>query len=101
MDFAYLENVVAGDRGVIAEILQMYCEQAALWQARLAGPDGTGPDDDWRDVVHTIKGASRGIGAVALGDVCERVEREGVAGVADVRAAVDVTVAAIRGYLGR
>ena len=96
MDFAYLENVVAGDRGVIAEILQMYCEQAALWQARLAGPD-----DDWRDVVHTIKGASRGIGAVALGDVCERVEREGVAGVADVRAAVDVTVAAIRGYLGR
>ena len=96
MDFAYLESVAAGDRSVIAEVLEMYCEQAALWQTRLAGPD-----DDWRDVVHTIKGASRSIGATALGDVCERVEREGVAGVPDVRAGVDVTVASIRGYLGR
>ena len=96
MDFAYLETVMAGDRGVIAEVLALYCEQAALWQARLARPD-----DDWRDVVHTIKGASRGIGAVALGDVCERVEREGESGMPDLRAAVDETVAAIRGYLGR
>jgi HPt (histidine-containing phosphotransfer) domain-containing protein len=96
MDFAYLESFAAGDRGVIAEVLEMYCEQAALWQVRLAGPDA-----DWRDVVHTIKGASRGIGATALGDVCERVEHEGEAGVPDVRAAVDAALAAIRGYLGR
>ena len=95
MDFGYLESIAAGDRGVVAEVLALYCEQAALWQARLAGPDA-----DWRDVVHTIKGASRGIGAVALGDVCERAEHEGEAGVPDVRAAVEAAVAEIRGYLG-
>ncbi len=49
MDFGYLESIAAGDRGVGAEVLALYCEQAALWQARLAGPDA-----DWRDVVHTI-----------------------------------------------
>lgn len=96
MDFAYLEDFAAGDRGVIVEILEMYCEQAAAWQARLAAPD-----EGWRDVVHTIKGASRRIGAVALGDVCERVEREGAAGVPEVRAGVDAAVTAIKGYLGR
>ena len=95
MDFAYLESFAAGDRGVIAEVLAMFVEQAGLWQTRLAGPD-----DDWPDVIHTIKGASRGIGATALGDVCERAEREGVAGVPVVCAAVDQVVVAIRGYLG-
>lgn len=96
MDFAYLESIAAGDRGVIAEVLDLYCEQAALWQVQLAAPD-----EGWRDVIHTIKGASRGIGAVALGDVCERVEHEGEAGVPDVRAAVEAAVAEIREYLGR
>ena len=93
MDFGYLESIAAGDRGVIAEILQMYCEQAALWQARLAGPD-----DDWRDVVHTIKGASRGIGAVALGDVCERAEQGGPQGLAELLAALEVVLSAIADY---
>ena len=96
MDFAYLEGFAAGDRGVIAEVLALFVEQAGLWRVQLASPD-----EGWRDVIHTIKGASRGIGAVALGDICERVEREGEAGVPDVDAAVEATVTAIRGYLGR
>ena len=93
MDFGYLESIAAGDRGVVAEVLALYCEQAALWQARLAGPDA-----DWRDVVHTIKGASRGVGAAALGDVCERAEQGGPQGLAELLAALELVLSAIADY---
>lgn len=96
MDFAYLEGFAAGDRQVVAEVLAMYLEQAALWQARL-----TPPADDWGDVVHTIKGASRGIGANALGDRCERMEAGGLDGIAEVLAALAETVVAVETYLAR
>lgn len=98
MDFGYLESIAAGDRGVVAEVLALYCEQAALWQARLAAPDDAGLGDDWRDVVHTIKGASRGIGAAVLGDVCERVEQGGPQGLAELLAALEVVLSAIANY---
>ena len=96
VDFDYLETFAAGDMRVVAEVLELFLEQALIWQAGLAQPG-----DGWRDVVHTIKGASRGVGAVALGDICERAEREGPGSLSGVRAGIDAAVAAVEGYLAR
>ncbi len=69
VDFAYLEGFAAGDSGVVEEVLALFREQAALWTPML---DSTHPG--WKDAVHTVKGAARGVGAVQLGEVCELCE---------------------------
>ena len=73
VDFAYLERFAAGDQGVIEEVLELFREQAALWSAMLE-PEFEG----WKDAVHTIKGASRGVGAFQLGDACDWTESHGL-----------------------
>jgi hypothetical protein len=96
VDFAYLEGFAAGDRQVISEVLALFRQQAQLWAGSLDGADPA-----WRDLVHTIKGASRGVGAFALGDVCARAEAEGEGALGEVRAALSAAVADIGGYLAR
>lgn len=95
MDFSYLENLTGNDDAVVRDILRIFLEQAAEWRAKLSAPD-----KGWRDVIHTIKGASRGIGANALGDVCERAEHGDPAGIADVLGSLDAVVGEVRAYLG-
>lgn len=96
VDFDYLENFTAGDMQVVTEVLDMFRGQAETWQARL-----TDPGDDWRDVVHTIKGSARGIGAKALGDVCDKAEFGDPSQAPLVRAALADVLAEIEGYLSR
>jgi HPt (histidine-containing phosphotransfer) domain-containing protein len=93
VDFAYLERFVAHDRGIVREVLALFRGQAEAWSRSLDG--GTA---DWRDVVHTIKGAARGVGANALGEACERAEVAGPDGLPAVRAALDAAVADIDAY---
>jgi HPt (histidine-containing phosphotransfer) domain-containing protein len=93
MDFGYLERFAAGDRQVISEVLALFRQQAEGWSGSLDAADPR-----WRDVVHTIKGAARGVGAVSLGDACEAAEAEGPDGLPAVRAALDATVADIAAY---
>jgi HPt (histidine-containing phosphotransfer) domain-containing protein len=93
VDFAYLEGFAAGDKGVVHEVLSLFREQAESWAK---GLDPTDPG--WRDVVHTIKGAARGVGANALGDICARAEAEGDSGLAAVRSALDDAVAEMAAY---
>ncbi|HEV2365237.1 MAG TPA: Hpt domain-containing protein [Caulobacteraceae bacterium] len=93
VDFAYLESFAAGDGGMIDEVLAIFREQAALW-ARLLDPASEG----WRDAVHTIKGAARGVGAFALGDACEGCEAAGPARLTEVRDALDAALADIAAY---
>ena len=94
VDFAYLEGFAAGDRAVVKEVLTLFRASADEWLEKL-----TPQAPDWRDVVHTIKGAGRGIGAYPLGDACERAEGEGPAGLPAVREALAEAAAAIDGYL--
>jgi HPt (histidine-containing phosphotransfer) domain-containing protein len=93
VDFGYLEGFMAGDRKVVGEVLMVFLEQARLWAPRLT-PDAA----DWRDVVHTIKGAGRGVGANALGDVCALAEARGAQALPQVRQALAEAVAAIEAY---
>jgi len=57
------------------------------------------PDQEgWRDAVHTLKGAARGVGANALGDVCEACEAQGAGGLPSVRNALDAALSDIAAY---
>jgi len=93
VDFAYLEGFAQNDGGVIDEVLALFREQAALWSVMLE-PQSEG----WRDAVHTIKGAARGVGAFALGDECERAETVGITRLSAVRDALDIALADIAAY---
>ena len=96
VDFDYLEDFAAGDMQVVTEVLQLFQGQAEIWRDKLANPG-----DGWRDLAHTIKGASRGIGANALGAIADRAERGDPAMAGEVLAALDETMAEIEGYLTR
>lgn len=93
-DHAYLETYAAGDRQVIGEVLALFLEQTDDWTQRLADPG-----EGWRDLVHTLKGSARGIGATALGEVCDRAERGDPSQAPEVRAALSDAVTAIKAYL--
>jgi HPt (histidine-containing phosphotransfer) domain-containing protein len=93
VDFAYLEGFLGGDAAVMAEVLGLFRQQAELWGVSLAAPSA-----EWRDLVHTIKGAARGVGANALGETCARAEAEGAACLPAVRAALQAAVAEIVAY---
>ena len=93
VDFGYLERFAAHDATVIDEVLALFREQAQMWSA-LLDPASEG----WRDAVHTIKGASRGIGAFQLGDVCQMCEIDGVSGIDGVRDALNIALADVAAY---
>jgi HPt (histidine-containing phosphotransfer) domain-containing protein len=93
VDFGYLEGFAAGDQQVVGEVLALFRQQAEIWAATL---DAGNPD--WRDVVHTIKGAARGVGANALGDACAAAEARGEAGLPAMREALAAAVADIAAY---
>jgi HPt (histidine-containing phosphotransfer) domain-containing protein len=92
VDFAYLEGFAAGDDDLIDEVLALFREQSAIWGAMLQ-PDHEG----WRDAVHTLKGASRGIGAYQLGDACQACEA-GEGDLSRVHDALDEALADIAAY---
>jgi HPt (histidine-containing phosphotransfer) domain-containing protein len=96
VDFGYLEGFAAGDRQVVSEVLGLFQQQAEIWARSLDAAD-----PGWRDVVHTIKGAARGVGANALGEICARAEADGADGLPAVRASLTAAVADIQAYLGR
>ncbi|MEZ5921493.1 MAG: Hpt domain-containing protein [Parvularculaceae bacterium] len=71
IDLKHLDQYVCGDAGLLDEILSLFVEQATRW-ARCLSADMD--DEEWRHAAHTLKGASRGVGAWALGDIAERAE---------------------------
>ncbi|HZZ90555.1 MAG TPA: Hpt domain-containing protein [Caulobacteraceae bacterium] len=93
VDFAYLEGFAAGDDDVIDEVLALFREQSSIWGAML-DPAHEG----WRDAVHTLKGASRGVGAFQLGDACQACEAAGADGLGGVRDALDLALSDIAAY---
>ncbi len=93
VDFSYLEGFAAGDESVVDEVLELFREQSVIWGAML-----TPSNEGWRDGVHTLKGASRGVGAFQLGDACQACEAEGPGSLDKVRDALDAALADIAAY---
>lgn len=71
IDLKHLDQYVCGDAGLLDEILSLFVEQATRWATCLSADMD---DEEWRHAVHTLKGASRGVGAWALGDLAESAE---------------------------
>ena len=71
IDRDHLELYVSGDSALLDEILTIFDEQARSLQAKF---DADAEDEAWRDVMHALKGASRGVGAWMVGDLCEKAE---------------------------
>lgn len=97
VDFTVLETMTGGMDDITEEVLDLFVQQAALWSPLLdAASEG------WRDAVHTIRGASAGIGANDLGVVCNEVEHgeQGLAaaGLERVKTALDVALSDIAAY---
>ena len=79
---------------MITEVLALFLGQADGWAIGLGDPG-----EGWRDLNHTIKGAARGIGAVALGEAAHRAEASGPSRASEVLAALAEVQAAIRDYV--
>lgn len=71
IELRHLEQYVFGDQALLDEILSIFVDQVTLLVERL---HGTEDDAEWRSAAHTLKGASRGVGAWALGDLAKAAE---------------------------
>ena len=94
VDFGYLETYAGGDLAVVEEVLGLFRQQAEMW-----GPMLDGGVDGWRDAVHTVKGAARGIGANALAIACDRAEAEGAGVLPTVQAEMDAALIDVAAYV--
>ncbi len=94
VDFGYLETYAGGDLALVEEVLGLFRQQTEIWGPML-DPHG----DAWRDAVHTVKGAARGIGANALAAACEHAEEAGPGALPTVHAQIDAALADVAAYL--
>lgn len=74
LDLVHLSKYTLGDRGLETELLGLFRAQAGIYIARL---ETAACAKEWRDAAHSLKGSARGLGAWALGDVAEEIERLG------------------------
>lgn len=102
IDLEHLDKYVAGDIALRDEILTMFAERAASLNADL---NTAQTDDERKLTLHTLKGGARGVGAWALGDLCEKAERlsgmaekaaDQTALLSDIGVAVSEVVAAVQ-----
>ena len=95
VDFGYLEGFLGGDLVVVAEVLGLFVHQAEIWRSQL---DLAQPG--LADTLHTIKGASRGVGANRLASAAEAAEHD-PGRLAEVIDALEATVAEVEAYRAR
>lgn len=76
IDLDHLERSVFGDVSLRAEVLGLFLVQLEEVMAALHPAAKT---EAWRAAAHLLKGASRGVGAFRLGDLCAQAEALGEA----------------------
>jgi len=95
LDRAALDNIraVDDDGTVLAEVIQMYLDEAPAHRARLRAALDAGDLAEAGRVAHALKSASLNVGAKGLGELCRRLERQckdgRAAGLTDLVAAVE------------
>lgn len=100
-DREHLTQYTSGDASLEAELFGLLKEQAErCLGAMQAATDGNA----WRAAAHTLKGASRGVGAFDLAEACQRAEEateaSWPAAIANVRAAANRAFAEMERVLG-
>jgi len=71
IDFDHLNQYVAGDPALTAEVFGMFQHQVEMW-GRMLTVDAD--DEIWESVTHSLKGTAKAVGAVKLADLCEQAE---------------------------
>ncbi len=82
LDQSALDNIRAVDEdgSVLAEVVQMYLDEAPLQLGGLRQALGTAAGKDLSRIAHALKSASFNVGAKRIGDLCRELERQGKAG---------------------
>lgn len=95
-DRDHLARYTAGDAALEAELVDLLREQA---RRCLAAMEAASDENAWKAAAHTLKGASRGVGAFELGEACQRAEEAPQAAwpmaIIEVRRAADAAFAMI------
>ncbi|MCC7116370.1 MAG: response regulator [Burkholderiales bacterium] len=86
VDVTVLARLVGSDRKVIGDLLALYLRNAAVMAGELFAACGAGSHASAAAIAHKFKSSSRSIGALRLGDICERIERAGRNGDAEALA---------------
>lgn len=71
IDMEHLSTYTANDPVVTREVLALFRDQGEVWITALRQAADLGA---WADTVHTMKGASRGVGALELAELAEEAE---------------------------
>lgn len=71
LDLDHLSRYTGGDNALEAELFGLFTTQAETCVARL---ETASEAEEWKAAAHTLKGASRGVGAMMLGEVCAAAE---------------------------
>ena len=98
LDPAALDNIrsIDEDGSVLAEVIQMYLDEAPPQLARLQQALAAGQAAGLGETAHALKSASFNVGAMALGETCRRLERLGKAG--DLAGAAELVASIERQY---
>ncbi len=78
IDLVRLAANTLGNRDLEIQVLRLFMTQSASAMSRLATENDS---DVLKDIVHTLKGSARAVGAGAVAACCERLEGSGQAGV--------------------
>jgi len=97
LDRAHLDAMTGHDRELAVEVVEMFQHQAEIWGRML---DPKMPPSQWADAAHTLKGASLGVGAIRLAEICGRAETLGRADVAPSLTAAAVMLSDLKDVLG-
>jgi HPt (histidine-containing phosphotransfer) domain-containing protein len=79
IDLEHLARYTGGDRTLNTEILRLFDGQITDMVNQLNAVRECRDSKRWREITHTIKGAARGVGAFAMGDVAAAAEPVGPA----------------------
>lgn len=71
VDLDHLARYTGGDPAVDREILTLFVQQSSAMLAQLPGVRDA---KTWHHIVHSLKGAARGIGAFSLADLAAEAE---------------------------
>jgi HPt (histidine-containing phosphotransfer) domain-containing protein len=95
IDLVHLDRATFGDRRLRDEVLTLFLRQSAVLAATIAG---AGDEEARMEAAHKLKGAALGIGAMAVAEAADVLERRihGPGEFADALARLSVAVAAAR-----
>ncbi|MBO6796777.1 Hpt domain-containing protein [Maricaulis sp.] len=96
-DHAHLLRYTGEDVELQRELVSLMLDQAD----RCVGMMGLARErSEWRTAVHTLKGSSRGVGAFALGDLCDEAEELPALAWPGARVQIEQMVAQTRSAFG-